>query len=270
MNDLINQVSMNRGLKDKLDRGEPVIGPFVKACNEAMVEVLGLSGMDYALFDLEHSPVSMEKLENLMRAADAVGLCSFVRVPELSEAAILHALDKGAGGLLIPMVNNREMAQKAVQCAKYAPLGKRGMDIYSRQSRFGAIPKTEYMARANAETLIAVQIEGQEGLDNLDGTLEVDGIDIIYIGPYDLSQSLGIPGQVRDERILTKAEEITLRARAKGRRVGIYVDDVEMAERYAALGVQLITLGVDIRLFAEKCAQMSGEFRALTQGVAAK
>ena len=252
---------MNRGLKKKLQEGQSVIGPFIKAANPALVEILGLSGMDYVLFDLEHSPVSMEELENLIRAADAVGTCSIVRVASRSESDILHALDKGPGGVLVPMVSSREAAVSVVNHCRYAPIGQRGVDIYSRAARFGYTPKDDYFLKVNDEVMIAVQIEGKEGVDNLDEILSVESIDIIYVGPYDLSQSLGVPGQIRDPRVVSKIEEIAHKVKERGRFVGIYVDNVETAHYYANLGVQFITLSVDIRIFSEACNSVVKEFR---------
>lgn len=252
--------SMNRGLKKRMQEGQPVIGPFIKAVSPALVEIIGMSGMDYVLLDLEHSPVSMEEIENLIRAADAVGTCSMVRVPSRDESDILHALDKGPGGVLVPMVSSRDAAEHVVDCCRYAPVGHRGVDVYSRAARFGYTSKAEYFLRANEEVMIAIQIEGKEGVDNLDEILSVEGVDIIYVGPYDLSQSLGVPGQVRDPQVVSKIEEIARKAKARGRFVGIYVDNVETAHYYANLGVQFITISVDVRIFAEACNSLVSEF----------
>lgn len=250
-------------IKEKLQQGQPVVGPFIKACSPALIEILGLTGFDYALLDMEHSPVSVEQLEHLVRAAETTGLCPFVRASGISEAEILHPLDKGAVGLLVPMVNTKAEAEQVVHCAKYAPVGARGMDIYARSARYGAIPKAEYFAKANQETILAVQIEGTQGLENLDDILKVAQIDIVYIGPYDLSQSLGIPGQVQDPRVVEKIEVITTRTKESGKCVGIYVDDVETAKRYIDLGIQFITLSVDTTMFFQTCKTMIADIRPL-------
>ena len=251
---------MNRGIRKKLEEGGVVIGSFIKAANPALIEILGMSGMDYVLLDMEHGPVSMEKLENLIRAADAVGFCAFVRVAGHKESDILHALDKGPGGVLIPMVSNKTAAQQIVNYARYAPIGERGIDIYSRAARFGYIPKAEFFSKANKETLLAIQIEGEEGANNLDEILSVDGIDIVYVGPYDLSQSMGIPGQINDDRVIDKVKEITKTAKSRGKFVGVYVDDVETARLYAEIGAQFISISVDVRIFADACDSMVRAF----------
>lgn len=246
-------------LKEKLLAGKAVFGPFIKSGNPGMIEVLGFSGFDYVLFDMEHSPFSMEHLEHMIRAAEIGGACPFVRVSSHDESAILHPLDKGAEGLLVPMVNDKATAERIVKFSKYSPMGRRGICIYSRAARFGYTPKQEHFQKSNSDILIAIQIEGQEGLNNLDEILTVDGVDIIYVGPYDLSQSLGIPGEVSDPRVLEKVKEICGKARAAGRYVGIYVDDVETAKKYQALGLQFITLSVDLRIFSQACNQVVSE-----------
>ncbi len=234
-------------------------GTFIKSASPALVEILGHVGFDYVLIDLEHSPVSIDHLEHLIRAAETAGIAPVVRVPGITEPAILHPLDKGAEGLLIPMVDTAASAAKVIQCAKYGPLGGRGMDIYSRAAKFGAIPKAEYFEQANRDTLIAVQIEGQEGLRNLSAIADTEAVDVVYIGPYDLSQSLGIPGQVNDPRVIQCVETVVGEVRAKGKSTGIYVDDVETAQRYLDMGIQFITLCVDTTIFYRASEAMAAQ-----------
>jgi 4-hydroxy-2-oxoheptanedioate aldolase len=130
------------------------------------------------------------------------------------------------------------------------------MDVYSRAARFGYNSKANYLNGANQGLIIAVQIEGLEGVTNLEEILKVEGIDIIYIGPYDLSQSMGIPGQVNDPRVIEEIKKICQRVHAAKRFIGIYVDDIETAHRYRDLGIQFITIMVDVVIFARACNQL--------------
>ena len=250
-------------INNKLMAGNAVFGPFIKAGNPGMIEILGYSGFDYVLLDMEHSPFSMEHVEHLIRAAEIGGICPFIRVSSHSESAVLHPLDKGAKGLLVPMVNDRETARRIVEYAKFSPQGRRGMDIYSRAARFGYVGKKKHFEQSNSDILIAVQIEGKQGLDNLDDILTVDGVDIIYVGPYDLSQSLGIPGEVNDPRVVNAVKTICDKAAAAGRCTGVYVDNVQTAKKYQALGVQFITLSVDVTIFFRACDQIMEQLRNL-------
>jgi 4-hydroxy-2-oxoheptanedioate aldolase len=253
-------------LKAKLVSGEPVFGTFIKSASPALVEILGHVGFDYVLLDQEHSPVPIEHLEHLIRAAESAGTESVVRVPGISESNVLHPLDKGAAGLLVPMVNTPEMASNVVRFAKYSPAGSRGIDVYARSARFGAIPKEEYFAAANRRTLIAVQIEGAEGLANVCPIADVHGVDVVYVGPYDLSQSLGIPGQVNDRRVTEKVEQIASNVAARGKSVGIYVDDVPTARKYLQLGIRFITLCVDTTIFLRACRGLQEELAGVRRG----
>lgn len=243
-------------LKEKLGKDEPVFGSFIKSASPALVEIMGHTNFDYALLDMEHSPVSIDHLEHLIRAAESADIAPVVRVPEITEAAILHPLDKGAAGLLVPMVNTAEMAESVVRFAKYAPVGGRGMDIYARSAKFGTIPKADYFQAENERTLIAVQIEGPEGMENVSEIAAVDGVDVVYVGPYDLSQSLGIPGQVNDPRVTERVEKIARDVAVCGRSVGIYVDDVPTAEKYLGCGIRFITLCVDTTIFLRACRSL--------------
>ncbi len=126
-------------------------------------------------------------------------------------------------------------------------------------AKFGAIPKAEYFEQANRDTLIAVQIEGQEGLHNLSAIADADAVDVVYIGPYDLSQSLGIPGQVNDPRVIQCVEGIVSEVLARGKSAGIYVDDVPTAQRYLDIGIQFITLCVDTTIFFRASQAMAAQ-----------
>jgi 4-hydroxy-2-oxoheptanedioate aldolase len=255
----VSESPLESPLKAKLASGEPVFGTFIKSASPALVEIMGHTGFDYVLLDLEHSPVSIDHLEHLIRAADSAGIAPVVRVPAVLESAILHPLDKGAAGLLVPMVNTPEMAESVARFAKYAPAGARGIDIYARSARFGAIPKEKYFQQANQTTLISVQIEGRQGMDNVCAIADVDGVDVVYVGPYDLSASLGIPGQVDDSRVTDRVEQIVSDVSARGKAVGIYVDDVPTAKKYLDRGIRFITLCVDTTIFLRACEALHAE-----------
>lgn len=250
-------------IKEKLAGDEPVFGTFIKAGSPCMIEVLGLSGWDYVLMDMEHSPFAIERVEHLVRAAELVGICPIVRVAEQHVSSVLHPLDKGAGGLLVPMVNTADAARRIVTSAKFSPLGNRGMDIYSRAAKYGYKEKNAHFSESNENTVLAVQIEGSEGVANLEQILGVPGVDVIYIGPYDLSQSLGVPGQVSHPLVVEKIEMISRMAREADRVTGIYVDDIATAESYFRLGVRFFTVSVDIRIFAGACDDMVARMRRI-------
>lgn len=250
-----------RSFKDKLKHEENVFGPFWKTCSSALVEVLGNAGFDFFIIDMEHGPHSVETVETLIRAANISGVAPIVRVPENTESAILRPLDGGAAGILVPHVSTKTEAKKAVLASKFFPIGERGMDIYARSARYGRIPKEEYLAEANEKTVVVLQIEGLEGVKSLGDILEVEGIDVVFIGPYDLSQSMGIPGEVGHPKLISEMERMVKLIRTAGIAAGTYVDDPETAKRWTDLGIQFISILVDVVIFHRGCRDLMKELK---------
>jgi 4-hydroxy-2-oxoheptanedioate aldolase len=243
-------------IKEKLNRGEFVVGPFMKSRDPAMVEIVGLAGFDFAILDMEHSALSIESVEDLIRMAAVRGIDSIVRVPETSESAISGPLDAGASGVLIPHVDTKKQAEEAVFLSKFSPLGERGMDVYARAADYSHLPKEIYLKEANRRTLLIIQIEGKKGVENLDDILSVKGLDTIFVGPYDLSQSLGVPGEIDHPKVAEKIKQVVGKVRKAGLSLGIYVDDVETAKRWINLGVQFIALLMDTVIFFQACRSL--------------
>jgi 4-hydroxy-2-oxoheptanedioate aldolase len=247
-------------LRAKMRRGDFCIGPFLKAASPALVEVMGYAGLDFALIDMEHGPLSYETVEHMILAAERVGIAPIVRVEAVAESAIIRPLDKGAAGLVVPHVDTGAMARDVVRFARYAPLGERGMDLYARAAQYSHTPKQEYLKQAN-QALLALQIEGSDGLRNLEEILAVPGSDVIFIGPYDLSQSLGHPGEIDHPEVVAVIERIIVVVRNAGRHVGIYADDAAAARKWIALGVQFIALCVDTAIYYRACKQLVADLR---------
>jgi 4-hydroxy-2-oxoheptanedioate aldolase len=246
--------------------GDFCVGPFLKAGSPALLEVMGHAGLDFALLDMEHGPVSPEAMEHQILAAERVGLAPIVRVEAITESAILRPLDRGAAGLLVPHVDSPQMAQDVVRFARFAPEGERSMDLYARAARYGHVPKAEYLRRANEDTLLAIQIEGAEGMRHLDDILAVPGSDVVFVGPYDLSQSLGLPGEVDHPKVVQAVEQIVERVRRGNRAAGIYADDVEAARKWIRLGVQFIALSVDTAIYYRACRSLVAAMRGQGAG----
>ena len=161
-----------------------------------IVEMLGKLGFDWVLIDGEHGTLSPESMELMIMAAEASGLTPIVRPASSSPEAILHALDRGALGIQVPHVNTAGEARRVVQAARYHPLGSRGLAAGTRAGNYGfGLALSDYAQQANRETLVCIQLEEVEALRNLDEILQVDGVDVFFIGPSDLSQSMGYPGR---------------------------------------------------------------------------
>lgn len=234
-------------LKIALKEGEVVFGPFVKLIEPAVVEILGYSGFDFVIIDAEHGPISIESIQNLLRAAESVNTTAIIRVGNNDEILIQRALDIGAQGVQIPQINSKFDAAKAISSAKYSPEGKRGVCRYVRAANYSSMDKFEYFKVANEETLVIIHIEGSEGIDNLDEILSIarGGIDVIFIGPYDLSQSLGLSGQLDHPLVIEKMKEVVCKCKKNKIAVGTFVDDVDTAKIWVSMGVQYISYAVD-------------------------
>jgi 4-hydroxy-2-oxoheptanedioate aldolase len=187
-------------VRRKLSEGHEVHGLFCSIPAPALVEMIGCAGYDFVILDSEHTLVDPEGLENLIRAAEAVGLTPFVRVPESDPGAILRALDAGAMGVVVPHIRSRSDVDAAVRAARYAPEGMRSLNG-GRVPGFGLIDLTEYVRLANREIMVVAMIEDAEGVEALPEILAGGGIDLVLEGAADLSQSYGVPWQTRHPKV---------------------------------------------------------------------
>ena len=186
-------------LKEVLKEGKNGFGTFLKFTDPAVVEIMGFAGFDFVIIDQEHGPISLQSAQNMLRAAESANITPVIRVTDNAETLILRALDIGAQGIEIPQINTKSDALRAVKAVKYSPQGQRGLCRYVRAADYSSMDRYKYFKYASQETMIIAHIEGVEGINNLEEILSVAGIDVIFIGPYDLSQSLGIPGQINHE-----------------------------------------------------------------------
>ena len=233
-------------LKEVLKEGKNVFGPFMKFTDPAAVEIMGFAGFDFVIIDAEHGPISMQSAQNMIRSAETVNITPIIRVSSNDEALILRALDIGAQGIEIPQINCKSDALRAVKSVKYSPQGERGVCRYVRAANYSSMDKFKYFKSANEETMIIAHIEGVEGINNLDEILSVPGIDVIFIGPYDLSQSLGIPGQVNHPLVTEKMKEVVSKCKVSKVAAGTFADDIETAKSWVSLGVQYMSFSVDV------------------------
>lgn len=240
--------------KEKINSGI-VVGPFMKTSDPAFVESAGYAGMDFVILDMEHGPVGIESMQNNIRAAQLSGLLAVVRVPSISEEAIGKALDIGAAAVQVPQITCAEDAEKAVCMAKFHPAGERGVCRFVRAANYSNLPRGEYFKTAN-ESLVIIQLEGAKAIENLDAILMVEGVDIVFIGPYDLSQSFGVPGEVTHPVVVEQMEKIVKTARSKGVVVGVFADTPETAKMWKEAGVQYIAYSVDVGIFSEACLKI--------------
>jgi 4-hydroxy-2-oxoheptanedioate aldolase len=233
-------------------QGTPTFGPTVGLNAPGICEILGHAGFDYCLIDLEHGAIDLETAENMVRGANAAGIAPIIRVAVNREELIGQALDLGAAGVHVPTISTAEEAQNAVWAAKFSPLGRRGVDPAVRAARYSA-DKDIFFEKANKETLVITAIEGTEGIKNLPKILQIKGIDVLFVGPYDLSQSLGVIGEVRHPKVIEKIQEIIALSRKNGVVVGLYADTPEIAREWVNRGILYCCLGVDSAILYNAC-----------------
>ncbi|MDA9202003.1 aldolase/citrate lyase family protein [Flavobacteriaceae bacterium] len=247
-------------LKSKLQDGKAVLGPFCKINDPAIGEIAVLSGFDFFIIDMEHGPYSYESAQNMIRAAEARGISPVIRVTDNSETLILRALDIGAKNIQVPQVCTKSDAEKVVNAAYFYPKGERGMCRYVRAADYSSIDGKTHFGTANQQVLTIVHIEGLEGIQNLNEIMSVDGIDVIFLGPYDLSQSCGVPGEVFHKKVVSRMKEAVALAKKKGKILGTFTEDIHKAKMWADLGVQYIAYSVDVGILEKAFSKISKDF----------
>lgn len=247
--------------RNALNSEQCVFGPFMITSDPALVECAGYAGFDFVLLDMEHGPGSFEQLQNLIRAANVAKVLPVVRVPRGSDIYIARALDVGAGAVLIPQIETAQQAAAAVSAAKFSPVGTRGTCRFTRSACYGAYDGETYF-KAAQDTMVMIQAEGARAIENINEILDVDGIDIIFVGPYDLSASLGVIGQIEHPMIYDAVRKIVQRADAKGVKVGCFANDAAMARRWRDLGVRFIGYSCDTNIFFEGAKRDIALFKA--------
>lgn len=234
-------------IKQKLKRKEPVIGTFAKTMDPSIVEILGSAGMEFFVIDSEHVSYNPESITNLVRASDLTGIVPIVRVREATAVNIMQVLDMGALGYQAPNVDTLEQAKTAVFSGRYAPLGNRGFAPTHRAANYGMMDKQEYIDKANSEVLTIIHCETMESLNNLDEILQLEELDVVFIGPMDLSQSLGrdVMGQRNHPQLLEAIDQIIEKVTKAGKVVGTVADNPQMAKELIKKGVLYIPMSSD-------------------------
>ncbi len=246
---------MNHALKEKLRKKELAIGSWITIGHPTVAELMAKSGFDWLAIDMEHSPLSVSECQELIRTIDLCGVPVLVRVAANDAVLIKRAMDAGAHGVIVPMVNSAEEAKNAVASVRYPPVGNRGVGL-ARAQGYGR-DFEQYVPWAKKYAVVVVQIEHIKAVDNIDGILDVEGIDAIIIGPYDLSGSLGKPGEFKDPAVVKAMAKVQKAAAAKGVPPGVHVvssDEKLLAERIQQ-GYSFVAYGVDFLFIHETCTK---------------
>jgi len=245
----MNQVLANP-FKAGLQNGEVQIGLWLSSTSSYLAEIAATSGYDWLLIDGEHAPNTAQDLYHQLQAIAPYSSQPVIRPLEGSRALIKQVLDIGARTLLIPMVDDAKQAREVVAATRYPPEGVRGVGAsVARAARWGRVEN--YMAQANEEFCLLMQMESKAALENLDEILEVEGIDGVFIGPADLSASLGYPDNAGHPEVQRIIEQSIRRIRNAGKAAGFLAVDPAMAEKCIAWGANFVAVGVDTLLYSE-------------------
>jgi len=243
---------MRKSLKQLFSEEKKPIGMFVNTACPEMVEITAQTGFDFIFIDNEHGSWGIETNAHLVRAAESFGCIPLIRVPNIDETAIKHALDIGAAGVVIPGVSSVDDAREALKWARFAPAGKRGACPYVRAN--GYTGKSEaFFENSNRDVAVVLLIEGKEGVDAYDAILEEEGVEYVFFGPYDLSVSLGIPGQLDDPRVKDTIKAMIAKAKAKGVYAGMLGIDPEDTNAWFDCGAAYVTQVGDMSMYYRMC-----------------
>ena len=239
---------MKNNLKTKIRSDQTTLGSWLSLSEPAIAEIFANAGLDWVAVDLEHSTISITQAGELIRIIDLAGAAPLVRVTSNDSDQIKRILDAGAHGIIVPMVNSEDCARKAVAATRYPPEGVRGVGL-GRAQKYGAGFK-EYLNWQEEGPVVIVQIEHVDSVRNLESILGVDGIDGFMIGPYDLSCSMGVPGDFENPKFVKTIESILSIGEKMNTPAGIHIvePDTNRLKELVSQGYKFIAYGVDFRM----------------------
>lgn len=236
-----------------------MLGCFLRYPDPGVAELLSCQGWDFVVLDAEHGTLEPRDCENMVRAVELRRVTPIVRVTRNEPSIILRFLDTGAQGLHVPMVNSAAEAEAAVRSVKYCPRGTRGLAGVRAADYAQGISFKDYVRQANAETVVVIQLETTRAVESLREIVEVEGVDVFFIGPLDLSHSIGVPGQLQHpsvEASVQRITEIVLKSKAV---LGVLADDVTAAQQWRKRGARYIVTGLE--------SLLAGATRSFLDGV---
>lgn len=250
-------------LKELLASPELVLGTWSQSASPEMLEIVGYSNIDFTIIDTEHGYFGLETAENLVRTAEAAGIVPIVRVAVNEPHLIMKALDIGAQGVVVPQITNSEEARKAISAARYHPRGTRGACPCIRAGQHFVREWDRFATKANEDAAVILLVEGTDGMNNITDIIGIDGLDAVMLGPFDLSVSLGVGGQLDHPQVTNFMLEVVSLCEQRDVRLLIPNFDLQMEsaknaiERWRALGCTNFTIGTDKLIFADYMAKFS-------------
>jgi 4-hydroxy-2-oxoheptanedioate aldolase len=255
---------MKNLLKEKMMKGEKAVGTFFELGGNTAVECLGLTGLDFLIIDTEHGPFDIESSMDFIRTAELRNITALARIKDITRPSVLKMLDVGAKGLIVPCVETVEQVKDLVQWAKYYPVGKRGF-FMARPAGYGyesfAQNVDEYFRICNEETLLIPQCETMGCLENIEEIVNIEGVDGIFIGPYDLSIGMGKPAQFSDPEFTQALARILKACKEAGKFSFIYTGSNAAAKQYLADGFDAVAVSMDAAVYINAYIALVSEIK---------
>lgn len=247
-------------VKERLEAGETVFGTWLQTASPTVANILAHSGMDFVTVDMEHGPAGFSEAEAIMYAVEAGGSTPMIRLGDGSAPNVLKACDVGCQGILVAHVQSAEQAASIVRAMRFAPQGERGMAPFTRLHDWSSDELERKLAEANRRQLAGVLVEDRLGLDNLEEILAVDGLDLVYLGIYDISQVLGLPGQVEHDTVLETVAAAVRRIEEAGKVAGAVARDADHLRWLLKTGFRYISHLCDTALISQRARAVRADF----------
>jgi len=252
---------MRESLKERMRKREFTVGSWITLAHTSIAEIMSQAGFDWLVVDMEHSAITIGEAQSLIQTIELSGVTPLVRVGKNDSCIIKRVMDSGAHGVIVPMVNSREDAERAVKSVKYPPVGFRGVGL-ARAQKYGA-GFEQYKNWAEKESIVVVQIEHIDAINNLEEILTVKGVDGFIVGPYDLSGSLGKPGEFSDPSVLKALEKVKQLSAKHNALSGFHVvkPDLEDFKKKKEEGYRFIAFGLDTLFLGQTCRDLVSKLK---------
>ncbi|MBI2915177.1 MAG: aldolase [Firmicutes bacterium] len=253
-------------VKEALKLGQAVFGTMISELRSPQIaQMMVVAGFEYIIVDMEHSNMNNETVADMILGARAAGIVSIVRVPSSQDHLLSRPLDAGAQGLLVPRLETRDQVEAVVRFSRYHPIGSRGAALARAHSGFVKVDAGEYMRLANERVLVAIQVETGRAVANVDEMPSVPGIDVAFIGPMDLSQSLGVPGEFDHPLMVDAIRKVIASSKRHGLAVGIHVARMDLLRKWYHEGMRMLTFSDEIKMIVETGSRFVDEIQGFVE-----
>tara|TARA_B100001093_G_C26809693_1_gene1007044 strand:- start:524 stop:1300 length:777 start_codon:yes stop_codon:yes gene_type:complete len=232
-------------IKEKLSQGQQVVGTWSIIPSVISTEILAVAGLDFIIIDSEHGPIGFEKAQEMCVACELHSTSPIIRVSGVNESEILKALDLGAHAIQVPNIRDISQVKELIHYAKYPPIGNRGISNFTRAGMYSLDNAKILPSKANENTMIGINIEDKQAIENIDEILQIKEIDLIFIGLFDLAKSLGKPGQIDDPEVYNYMKSLIVKINKAGKFPGTIAVNPEKAKEFLGLGIKYLLYSVD-------------------------